>query len=156
MNSFFKKKKQLYKTCITRPYSTLYERWPLMTWPWPYLCSSTFTCLRYKFITVTSEFRREKWPKNMCRMTYLSSFLKVHLSWPDLDLTKSFGRFNVLDAFFRLLQVSSEFLFERWPKNMCRMAMFLHVWKLTFCDLTLTWTLLSTIPWALKYLAVAI
>ena len=39
---------------------------------------------------------------------------------------------------------------------MCRMTMFLHVWKLTFCDLTLTWPLPSTIPWALQYFAVAI
>ena len=38
--------KKLYKTSITRLYSTRYESWHLMTWRWPDLCSSTFTCLQ--------------------------------------------------------------------------------------------------------------
>ena len=45
---------------------------------------------------------------------------------------------------------------KKWPKNMRRMATFTHAWNLTFRDLTLTWPLLMTDPWALQYHALAL
>ena len=39
---------------------------------------------------------------------------------------------------------------------MCRITVVLHAWKLTFCDLTLTWPLLTTISRAPQYRPVTI
>ena len=50
----------------------------------------------------------------------------------------SMTQFVALTSYIHFKTITSEFLFERQTKNMCRMTMFLHVCKLNFCDLTLT------------------